>query len=247
MLLKCKSHVAWKPPTHFLGRSGDGVKMRHLRVWFAPEEQSFAARSLAGRHKAENMPSGKTWENNSCLNLGAELAAEGNRAGLGQSKRNGRVYFLLLLFGGNEKSPTVLFWVNPNRILNVVFCFEVTYPSCFSHFLLFQSLLSGKCHFKIANQGVVFKRHHNKMLWHLQKKPFLSRNVDMSVLSPYILGPVENACHFSFILEASKQHVLGVTWAMGGLRLLGALATPGCVQGTGRGSQQRLGQSPSYG
>lgn len=61
---------------------------------------------------------------------------ERKRTGLGQSKRNGR--FSFFLFGGIEKNPNMLFWVNPNHILNVMFCFEVSYPSCFSHFLLFQ-------------------------------------------------------------------------------------------------------------
>lgn len=66
------------------------------------------------------------------------------------------------------------------------------------------------------------------MLCHFQNKPFLSRHVDMPVLSPYILGPVENACHFSFILEPPKSHVLCVTWQWGG------------AWGVGRSSWERL-------
>lgn len=49
------------------------------------------------------------------------------------------------------------------------------------------------------------------MLWHFQNKPFLSQNVDMYVLSPYILSTVETVCHVSFILEAPKLHVLGLS------------------------------------
>lgn len=94
-----------------------------------------------------------------------------------------------------------------------MFCFEVSYPSCFSHFLLFQvSLLRGKSHFRIANQRVVFKKHWNKMLWHFQNKLFLSGNADMYVLSPYILRTAENVCHVSFILEAPKLHVSGLSF-----------------------------------
>lgn len=145
--------------------------------------------------------------------------------------------------------------------------------------------MSGKCHFKIANQRVVFKRHWNKMLWHFQNKPFLLRNVDMYVLSPYILGTVENVCHVSFILEAPKLHVLGfsfffprhfwgflvsfnscwaiasaetrkgrrVTWGMEASQVI-LTKGPGsacnswlCLQGTGPGLQQHLGQSPGCG
>jgi len=50
------------------------------------------------------------------------------------------------------------------------------------------------------------------MLWHFQNILFLSRNVDMYVLSPYILGTVENVCHVSFILEAPKLHGLGLVF-----------------------------------
>lgn len=50
------------------------------------------------------------------------------------------------------------------------------------------------------------------MLWHFQNKLFLSGNADMYVLSPYILGSAENVCHVSFILEAPKLHVWGLSF-----------------------------------
>lgn len=50
------------------------------------------------------------------------------------------------------------------------------------------------------------------MLWHFQNKPFLSRNVDMYVFPPQILGTNENVCHVSFILETPKLHGLGLSF-----------------------------------
>jgi len=63
---------------------------------------------------------------------------ERKRTRLGQSERNGCLAFFSFLFGGNKKKPNVLFWVNPNCIFNVMFCFEVSYPS-----LLTLSFISG--------------------------------------------------------------------------------------------------------
>lgn len=74
----------------------------------------------------------KSEENNS------RLQGPGNRrkrTGLGKSEINAR---FSVLFRGNEKNPNTLFGVNPNHILSAMFCFEVSHPSCFSHFLLFQ-------------------------------------------------------------------------------------------------------------
>lgn len=132
MLLKFVRQAAWLTLAGFSCRKLTASKRGYLRCRFAPQQKSRALqlllclplRCMAGRHREP----GKSWGNNSCLQ---GLENRGKRTGFGQSERN--VRFFSTLFGGNEKNPNVLFGVNPNRILNVMFCFEVSCPSCFSH------------------------------------------------------------------------------------------------------------------
>lgn len=84
---------------------------------------------MAGRHKEP----GKSEGNNSSLQgLGNRKK---KRTGLGQSEIS---VCSSVLIRGNEKNPNALFGVNPNHVLNTMLCFEVSHPSCFSHFLFFQ-------------------------------------------------------------------------------------------------------------
>lgn len=103
-------------------------------------------------------------------------------------------------------STQIIFWVQ-------CFVLRLVTPLASHTFFYFRSLLNGKCHFKIANQRVVFKRHCNNMLWHFQTI-FFPKIVDMNVFSPYIWDMLENIWHVSFILEAQKLHGLILQFLM---------------------------------
>lgn len=114
--------------------------MRHLRVWFAPRSRALLLAPWQGGTKQRTCPLERPGKIIAALVQGVSWRTEGTRAGLGHSKRNGRVYFLLLLFGGSEKNPTVLSWGSPNRILNVVFVLRLLTPltsHTFFYFTLF--------------------------------------------------------------------------------------------------------------
>lgn len=94
---------------------------------------------MSGRHKGENKTSERPGEKIAASVQGLSWKMESKRTRLHQSKINGNFSFLFFFFAWRkwEIKPNVLFWVSPNCILNVTFCFEVSCPSCFSHFLLF--------------------------------------------------------------------------------------------------------------
>lgn len=75
------------------------------------------------------------------------------------------------------------------------------------------SLLSGKCHFKIANQRVVILRGSEIECCGISKTISFKKCRYVCISSINFLGRVENACRVSFILETPKLHGLGLSFS----------------------------------